>query len=61
MTHDTTHFEIDMGQELELTSLRKDKKTCFRQTTFRINYISPHKLQMVFMQLDFEVDEPKLN
>ena len=31
MVHATTHFENDMGSEVEVTSCSKDKeKTCFR-------------------------------
>ena len=54
--------ENNMGSEVEATSSSKDKrkKTCFRWSPFRIDYISAYKSQMAFMGLDFESDKPRM-
>ena len=35
--------------------------TCVRWSNFIIDYISAYRLQIVFMQLDFESDKPNVN
>ena len=49
-------------QEWEFFPIAKiKKKTCFRWSTFRIDYISAYKSQMVSMGLDFEANKPRMN
>ena len=52
-----------MDSEVEVTSCNKDKgkKTCFRWSSFLIDYISVYKSQIVFTGLALEDDRPRMN